>query len=272
MNASREQRIYLHKHSRREFRERMQSGELQACIIPVAATEQHLEHLSMEHDWRSVMHIATEVAARMQPAVIVAPAMNIGISEHHMQHIGTLSALPGSWLGVLFDTVRSMHHAGFIQIIVLNGHGGNVAPCLGIWGQFQQRLAFSSPHPSSSSQPGSSSQPIAKISLSQTGQERPPNLHFVSYWDLLPKEIAEATLKTKRWPGHAQEFETAFALAAFPENVRHDAMRDQPDQEPLAATAETGQQLIDAIVVEVSKYIQKMIDGTNVAPVPEFHP
>ncbi len=266
MTAGREQKIYLHKHSRREFRQRMQSGELKACIIPVAATEQHLEHLSMEHDWRSVMHIATEVAARMQPAVIVAPAMNIGISEHHMQHIGTLTALPGSWLGVLFDAIRSMHHAGFNQIIVLNGHGGNVAPCLGIWGQFQQRLAFSSPHPSSSSQRETKTHP------SQAGRERPPNLHFVSYWDLLPKDIAEATLKTKRWPGHAQEFETAFALAAFPENVRHDAMRDQPDQEPLAATAEAGQKLIDAIVVEVVKYIQGMIDGTNIAPVPEFHP
>lgn len=262
MSASHEQRILLHKHSRREFRQRMQSGELKACIIPVAATEQHLEHLSMEHDWRSVMHIACEVAARMQPAVIVAPAMNIGISEHHMQHIGTLSALPGSWLGVLFDAIRSMHHAGFNQIIVLNGHGGNVAPCLGIWGQFQQRLAFSSPHPNASSHP-EANRPAG----------RPPvNLHFVSYWDLLPKEIAEAALKTKRWPGHAQEFETAFALAAFPENVRHDAMRDQLDQEPLAATAETGQKLIDAIVVEVARYIQEMIDGKNVAPVPEFHP
>jgi creatinine amidohydrolase len=255
MPDAREQHLYVHKHTRREFRQRMQAGELKVCIIPVAATEQHLEHLSMEHDWRSVMHVATEVAARMQPGVLVAPAMNIGISEHHMQHIGTLTALPGSWLGVLFDTIRSMHHAGFSNILVLNGHGGNVAPCLGIWGQFQQRLEFATAHPNAR----------------QTPQPR-ANLHFVSYWDLLPKDIAEATLKTKRWPGHAQEFETAFALAAFPENVRHGAMRDQPDQEPLAATAEAGHKLIEAIVVEVVKYVQGMIDGSNIAPVPEFHP
>jgi creatinine amidohydrolase len=256
MSSVSEHRLYLHKHSRREFRERMQAGELQACIIPVAATEQHLEHLSMEHDWRSVMHVATEVAARMQPKVIVAPAMNVGISEHHMQHIGTLTALPGSWLGVLFDVIRSMHHAGFSNILVLNGHGGNVAPCLGIWGQFQQRLVFSTPHP------------IARRGKPETAP--PANLQFVSYWDLLPQEIAEANLSTKRWPGHAQEFETAFALAAFPENVRHDAMRDQIDKEPLAATAETGRRLIEAIVVEVARYLRGMIDGTNVAKVPEF--
>ena len=54
----------LGKHTRREFRERMQSGELKACIIPVAATEQHLEHLAMEHDYASIMHLSTAVACQ----------------------------------------------------------------------------------------------------------------------------------------------------------------------------------------------------------------
>ena len=231
--------ILLHKHSRREFRERMQAGELKACIIPVAATEQHLEHLAMEHDWRSVNHVSNEVARRLQPGVIVAPAMNIGISEHHMKHKGTLSALPGSWLSVLFDAIRSMNSAGFTNILVLNGHGGNIAPCQGMWGQFLQRLEI--------------------------------NLHFESYWDFLPKEVAEANLSTKRWPGHAQEFETAFALAAFPENVRHDAMADQEDKEPLAANAEAGAVMIEAIVANLCEFVTGMIDGKNVAEVPEFH-
>lgn len=240
MNDVDESRFLLHKHTRREFRERMQSGELKACIIPVAATEQHLEHLAMEHDWRSVMHVSMLVADRLKPQVLVAPAMNVGISEHHMRHIGTLSAMPGSWLGVLFDAVRSMNHAGFQNILVLNGHGGNIAPCRGIWGQFLQRLEI--------------------------------NLHFESYWDFLPKEVAAANLKTDRWPGHAQEFETAFALAAFPENVRRDAMQDQADKEPLAGTAEAGQVMIEAIVEELSKFVAGMIDGKNVAEIPPFMP
>lgn len=235
-----ERRLLLHKHTRREFRERMQSGELKACIIPVAATEQHLEHLAMEHDWRSVMHISTLAAQRLLPSVVIAPSMNIGISEHHMRHIGTLTAMPGSWLGVLHDTIRSVHHAGFRNILVLNGHGGNIAPCNGMWGQFQQRFEC--------------------------------NLQFVSYWDLLSKEVAEKHLSTKRYPGHAQEFETAFALAAFPENVRVEAMADQADKEPLAATAESGAILIEEIVKEVARYLQEMIDGKNVAKIPPFHP
>lgn len=231
--------VLLHKHTRREFRERMQAGELKVCIIPVAATEQHLEHLSMEHDWRSVMHVAERVAERLAPNVIVAPSMNIGISEHHMRHIGTLTAMPGSWLGVLFDTIRSMHHAGFNNILVLNGHGGNIAPCNGIWGQFVQRLEI--------------------------------NLQFHPYWDFLPDEVAEANLKTKRWPGHAQEFETAFALAAFPENVRQDCMQVQEDKEPLEANAEAGQIMIDSIVEHLANHVAGMIDGTNVIEIPPFH-
>jgi creatinine amidohydrolase len=232
--------IWVGKHTRREFRERMQSGELKACIIPIAATEQHLEHLAMEHDWRSVLKISEEVARKLAPQVVIAPSMSIGISEHHMRHIGTLSAMPGSFLSVLFDTIRSMAHAGFKNILVLNGHGGNIAPCGGIWPQFLQRFEL--------------------------------NVQFHSYWDHLPAEFAKQHLKTGRFPGHAQEFETAFALAAFPENVRAAAMRDQPDQEPLAATAEAGQELIDEIVKNVSALVADMIAGNNVAEIPPFHP
>jgi creatinine amidohydrolase len=238
--ANADAEIWLQKLTRREFREQMSSGELVGCIIPVAATEQHLEHLSMEHDWRSVLYISGEVARRLAPRVLVAPSMNIGISEHHMRHLGTLSAMPGPWLGVLHDTIRSMHHAGFKNILVLNGHGGNIAPCEGIWGQFQQRFEI--------------------------------NLQFHSYWDFLPAELAKAHLKTGRFPGHAQEFETAFALAAFPENVRHTAMADQSDREPLQATAETGRVLIAGIVDGVTRYLAGMLAGTNVAPIPPFMP
>ena len=240
MSDVRDEQVLVGKHSRREFRERMGGGELKACIIPVAATEQHLEHLSMEHDWRSCMHISVEVAKRLHPGVLVAPSMNIGISEHHMRHPGTLSAMPGSWLAVLFDTIRSMHQAGFEHILVLNGHGGNVAPCEGMWGQFQQRLEI--------------------------------NLIFHSYWDFLSDEFAQQHLESGRWPGHAQEFETAFALAAFPENVREQAMQDQEDKEPLLARAESGQALIDEIVKNTAEFVAGMIDGSQVAEIPEFHP
>lgn len=232
--------VLVGKLTRREFRERMQRGELKACIITVAAIEQHLEHLAMEHDWRSVNELAIAVAQRLRPQVLVAQGLMAGISEHHMRHPGTISLRPGSFLAVLADMIESMVRAGFKNILVLNGHGGNVRPCEGIWSQFLQ---------------------INEV-----------NLHFLSYWDAVDLDEARQHLRTGAVPGHAQEFETAFALARFPENVRAAALGDQADPTPAEATAEAGRMLFELYLEAVTRYVQQMIDGTRVATVPPFMP
>jgi len=244
-NAMSASEVLQRKHTRREFRERMQSGDLKACIIPLAAIEQHLEHLAMEHDWRSVYHIATAVAERLRPHVLVAEGLMVGISEHHMRHPGTLSLRPGTFLAVLSDLIESATRAGFKNILVLNGHGGNTAPINGTWEQF--------------------------LRLNQV------NLHFLSYWDVLTAADAKELLKSGHQlptdlPGHAQEFETAFALAAFPENVRTKIWTDQADQKPSLATAQQGDEFIKRIVDRVTVYLQEMIDGKRVATVPDYFP
>ena len=237
--------ILQRKHTRREFRERMQSGELKACIIPLGAIEQHLEHLAMEHDWRSVCHVAEAVAERLQPNVIVAEGLMAGISEHHMRHPGTLSLRPGTFVTVLTDLIDSVVRAGFKNVMVLNGHGGNVAPVNGAWEQL--------------------------LRMSQV------NLHFISYWDVLGEADAQELLRSghrlpQDLPGHAQEFETAFALSAFAENVRTNMWKDQPDQKPSTATAYQGTELIKRIVDRVTVYVQEMIEGKRVAEAPPYFP
>lgn len=238
------QETTLGKLTRREFRQRINSRELQACILPVAAIEQHLEHLAMEHDWRSVNQVASEVAQRMAPRVLVAQGLMVGVSEHHMTHPGTLTLRPGTFLAALNDLIRSLVKAGFRNILVLNGHGGNVVPCNANWDQFLREFQI--------------------------------NLHFLSYWDTLTETEAEWLTQGNRipqdMPGHAQEFETAFALAHFPENVREDALHDQEDKKPAAATAELGLRMTETIVERVSDYVEKMINGTLEQGVPEFHP
>src|SRR6266446_2025153 len=202
--------VLQRKHTRREFRERMQSGELKVCIIPVAAIEQHLEHLAIEHDWRSVCHVAVAVAERLRPHVLVAEGLMAGISEHHMRHPGTLSLRPGTFLAVLSDLIDSVVRAGFKNVLVLNGHGGNISACQAAWDQFLRFYQV--------------------------------NLQFLCYWDVLREADAKELLKSGQrlpddLPGHAQEFETALALAAFPENVRTEVWTDQPDSMPSMATA-----------------------------------
>jgi creatinine amidohydrolase len=236
--------VLLGKLTRREFRNRMQAGKLRACVIPVAAIEQHLEHLAMEHDWRSVNIVAEAVAARLSPQVIVAQGLMAGVSEHHMTHLGTLTLRPGTFLSVLNDLIRSMVKAGFQNVLVLNGHGGNIVPCQSNWDQFVREFQV--------------------------------NLHFLSYWDTLGEEEA-ALLKSGRripedMPGHAQEFETSFALAHFPENLDHDAMAEQADQAPSLATSELGEEMLSRVIDRVSDFVSEMMDGSRSQPVPPFHP
>jgi creatinine amidohydrolase len=235
----------LRKITRREFRQRMSSGDLRACIIPVAAIEQHAEHLAMEHDWRSVTLVAAKVAERLHPHVLVAEGVMAGISEHHMIHPGTLTLRPGTFLAVLDDLVRSVVTAGFENVLVLNGHGGNIAPIQGAWDQFLREFRV--------------------------------NLHFLSYWDVLTKADAEAALDggsrlPQDLPGHAQEFETSIALAEFPENLRTEAWTAQPDSTAAMATAEKGRELLRRIVDRVASYLEAMMDGRRRAEVPPYCP
>lgn len=234
----------LGKITRREFRKRMTDGELRACIIPTAAIEQHLEHLAMEHDWRSVNVIAEDVARRLSPCVLVAQGVMAGVSEHHMTHPGTLTLRPGTFLAVLNDLIRSVAKAGFQNVMILNGHGGNIVPCQANWDQFLREFQI--------------------------------NLHFLSYWDVLGEQEAALLRSGQRLPqdlpGHAQEFETSFAMARFPENIRQDAIDDQEDGSPATATADLGDEMISRIVDRVAEYLNEMMTGTRTAPVPPFHP
>ena len=242
--AMSEPELLLGKVTRREFRERMDSGSLQACILPVAAIEQHAEHLAMEHDWRSAALVATEVARRLRPRVLVAEGVMAGVSEHHMIHAGTLTLRPGTFLAVLDDLIRSVVKAGFKNVLVLNGHGGNIAPIQGAWDQFLREFRV--------------------------------NLHFLSYWDVLTKADAEAVLDggarlPEDLPGHAQEFETSIALAEFPENVRAEELAAQPDSTAPMATAEKGRELLSRIVDRAAGYLEEIMDGRRPAELPPYH-
>ena len=229
-----ENEIMLGKLTRREFREALERGAFTSAIIPTGSIEQHLEHLPMEHDIASSTGIAVEVAHRLYPKVIVATPMAVGISEHHMAHPGTLTAKPGSWLTVLFDSVESLIRHGVKNVLILNGHGGNEMPMYGILRQWQ--LYFRSLHPEA-------------------------NVQFHSYWNL-SREDAEK-ICGGRVPGHAQEYETSTAYAMFPESIREDPMKDQEDRQPLDATLEKGQKLVEAAVSRTVTYLQEMIDGKH---------
>ena len=238
--------IILGKLTRREFRERMASGELDCCLIPVAALEQHLEHMAMEHDWRSVGVVTHAVARHLTPRVLVAEGLMCGVSEHHMRHPGTMTLNPGTFLTVLGELIESMVRAGFHNVIIVNGHGGNIEPVRGTWDQFLRRFDGI-------------------------------NLHFLSYWDTLVQADVDELLQggsrmPDDMPGHAQEFETSIALAKFPENVRSDAVADQADPNPSLATREQGEEWFDRITKRLAIFVEEVMNGRRKSDIPPFHP
>jgi creatinine amidohydrolase len=94
-------------------------------ILVVGSTEQHGRHLSFGTDVWTPWQIARSVSDRTR--VLVAPPVSYGLSLHHLGFPGSLSLRPYTLSAVITDLLESAYEHGFRQILILNGHGGNIA-------------------------------------------------------------------------------------------------------------------------------------------------
>ena len=205
----RDRRVCIGDLTRKEFREGIESGTIKAAIVPTAATEQHLEHLEMIHDTASVTYMAEHAAKKLHPSVVVATTIPIGVSEHWMRHKGTLTVRAEIFTEYVYDVCDALKRGGVENILILNGHGGNVKPMMGRMEEFKKRLGV--------------------------------NVRFNSYWDTYPADVVYKYMEKDSLPGHADEYETSMAMALFPERVHLEDM----DQESSSkyGTKEKGQAL-----------------------------
>jgi len=224
-----DKRVFVGDLTRTEFRKRMASGVIQAAIVPTGATEQHNEHLEMIHDAFHVSHVAEQAAKRLHPRVVVASPICIGVSEQWMEHIGTLTVRSEIFCEYVYDVCDSLRRAGIGNILILNGHGGNVKPIMRRIDEYRERLGV--------------------------------NLRFQSYWDVYDPELVFSTMESNRLPGHACEFETSTMLALAPERVHR---ADMVNEAAGLATKEKGELLIGPAVAGVADVLNKMIAGEAV--------
>jgi creatinine amidohydrolase len=91
-------------------------------MLVVGACEQH-GYLSLLTDIR-IPHAMADAASR-QTGVLVAPALNFGISPYFTTYPGTISLRTRTFLSVLEDVVRGLYAQGFKRMVIVNGHGGN---------------------------------------------------------------------------------------------------------------------------------------------------
>jgi len=233
-----DRRVFVGDLTRKEFRERMEQGIIQAAVVPVASTEQHHEHLEMIHDALHVAHIAEQAARRLHPHVVVATPVSIGISEHWMAHPGTLTVRPEIFCEFVFDVCHSLQRGGLRRILILNGHGGNVKPLMRRLDEYREKLKI--------------------------------DLRFNSYWDVYDPELVREHMSLGRLPGHACEYETSTMLALDPRRVHRSDVQNEGAR---LATRDKGEALLEAAIAGVADLLRRLIagDAPNLPPV-SFRP
>ena len=160
------------------------------AVLPVGATEQHGPHLPTGTDAMHAEHVARAAAARIadRTPVVVTPTLAFGSSPHHLPFGATLSLTTQTFSSVLHDLCTSLIGAGFRQIFILNGHGGN--------------------------------HELIQIAARDLALAYPVSVAAGSWWAIAWDTLAAGgACETGRLPGHAGAFETSVVLALRPELV-----------------------------------------------------
>lgn len=92
------------------------------CILPIGSTEQHAQ-LSLCVDLILAEKVAVDAAKPLN--VPVFPVMPFGLAPYFNAYPGSICLRVETLMAVMRDVVASVRRAGFRQILIVNGHGGN---------------------------------------------------------------------------------------------------------------------------------------------------
>jgi creatinine amidohydrolase len=169
-------------------------------LAPIAACEQHSQHLPTITDTVLVTGVAEGVEAGLPERVLLLPTLWLGASAHHLRFGATLSAEVDTHVAMLCDLLVPLLEDGYQRLMLLNGHGGNIDTMQTALRRLQPRY-------------------------------RQRILAAASYWDLAAPELAALAEGPRKVMGHACEFETSMMLALRPDLVRREAIRDDPPRD-----------------------------------------
>lgn len=108
----------------------IRSHAWQVAVLPFGATEPHNLHMPYGTDNFQVEIIgskACERAYRSGARVLLLPTVPYGVNTNHLKVPGALacSVTPTTLLKILADLVESLERQGIRKLVLLNGHGGN---------------------------------------------------------------------------------------------------------------------------------------------------
>jgi creatinine amidohydrolase len=97
------------------------------CLLPVGATEQHGPHLGVGMDTCNAVKLCRAVSAAT--GVPMLPPLAYGCSLGHSRRWpGTLALQPQTLTGAVTEIFDWLQSAGFLRLLLINGHVGNAAP------------------------------------------------------------------------------------------------------------------------------------------------
>ncbi|KRE11972.1 hypothetical protein ASE63_19775 [Bosea sp. Root381] len=175
-------------------------------VLPVASMEQHGPHLAVGVDTvlcGAVCKLAAEKARDRE--IVVAPTLWCGMAEHHMAFGGTFTFDIPTYRAVLLALLKSIERHGFHRVVIVNGHGGNIAAL----------TAF----------------------LPDFARETTLRVTATTYF-MLARDGMAPFMEDQTGVQHACEVETSMMLAIAPDLVRGDRLPEAfglADSDPVAA-------------------------------------
>ncbi|MFM7321383.1 MAG: creatininase family protein [Armatimonadota bacterium] len=98
-------------------------------LLPIGSTEQHGHHLPLDVD-NFLARSMCLAAARLAPReLLVMPTIPYGYNEHALDFPGTIHVTYHHFIEYCLDVVKSVAHAGFDRIVIIDGHGSNEHLC-----------------------------------------------------------------------------------------------------------------------------------------------
>lgn len=209
-------------------------------IIPVGSIEAHGRHCPLGTDLLIPARIADEVEARLSDSVWVAPPISYGHSWELSVFPGTINVSSETFTAYVADVGRGLAAWGLKNVLLLNGHGGNIAGLT-----------------------------LAAERIADAGAR----VAVINWW----LDYAADILKHASGQGHAGEDETSVVLAIDARLVDMSLAGAHHAKPPLRfkqrevarllypealsgdatlATAEKGSKILDAVVVRVIEAVQ----------------
>jgi creatinine amidohydrolase len=224
------------------------------AVVPVGSTEQHGPHGPLGTDTLTARAVSEAGAERADRDVVVAPAIPVGVAEEHRQFTGTLWVAEDTFRAYVRDVVTSLAHHGFDRVVLVNGHGGNVAALREVAGRITRSDdAYAVPF--------TWFEAVGDHG-SEMGHGGPleTSLLLATHPDLVATDRLEAARDggSDGWGDWCRGVNLAFDSAEFTDNGTVG--------DPSRATAELGEQLLDRAASALSDLLATVADRDTTRP------